>query len=189
MEQQEQPFYIAEHGNQSSVYISSNIEQPSSYYPLYDFFRTREPHQQVDLYLNCYGGRLDTAIQIIMSMMESQAMIIGHIEHECASAATMLFLACDSWSVSPFSKAFLHADSGGYIGKRNEVVANFEFERVWLDNFNYELYQPFLTQKEVKEMLEGKDFYFNAEEISERLEKVIKEREKVQKKMMKEMVG
>ena len=84
-EEQIQPFYICNpDGDHSSVYISADIGHPANYYGLYSFFRSRAPHQSIDLYLNCCGGWVTTALQIISSMMECPAQIIGHIEHECA---------------------------------------------------------------------------------------------------------
>jgi len=177
-------FYISGGGqNVVHLYISADIGNPSEYYPVYDLFRSAEPHQIIEVFLNSYGGNLQTTSQLLSSMDDCEAHIRGHIDGECCSAATVLFLNCDSWHLSPYSKFMIHSDSSGMWGKRHEVMSQFEFSRNWLDSFLSQAYTPFLTVKEIQEMLSGKDFYFDAQEIAVRLQKVVKDREKLQKKM------
>jgi len=177
-------FYISGGGqNVVHLYISADIEEPHNYYPVYDLFRSAEPHQLIEVFINCNGGSACALTQILASMDDCEAHIRGRIECDCSSAATFNFRNCDSWHLSSYSKFMIHSDSSGMWGKRHEAIAQFEFSRNWLDSFLSQAYTPFLTAKEIQEMLSGKDFYFDAQEIGVRLQKVVKEREKIQKKM------
>ncbi len=178
-------FYISRGPQGASLYISDYIDKPSLYYPVYELFRTCQPHQVIHLYLNTGGGRVDTALQMITAMLECQGNIICHMDQQVASAATYLALFCHTWVVGPFAMMMCHNYSGGYIGKGNEIQAEYEFSKPWLDNLNRTVYEGFLTSKEIERMLRGEDFHFDAEQITERLDKFTAHKEKIMKKIIK----
>ena len=180
-------YHISKHGNGYSIYISDYIDKPSLYYPLYEVLRGCQPHEEVHLYLNTGGGRIDTTFQLMSCMSECQGTIAGHLDHQVASAGTYLALCCHTWVLTPFTTFMIHSDTSGMFGKRNEIVADYEFTRPWLDNIMREVYSGFLTKKEIEEVLKGEDKYFNADQLSERLEKYTNNRERLYKKYTKEI--
>lgn len=153
------------------IYISQNIGAPASYIPLVQFFNSRQHGDVVHFHFNCYGGRLDAGIQLLTAMQNCQAQIIGHLDGVAYSMAALLFLNCDAHYVSPYGKLMLHTYSGGgSMGKGPDQRAAQDS----IDDTYARLVQniciPFLTKREVKDMLENmRDLYFGYEEIVERM--------------------
>lgn len=153
------------------VYISQNIGAPAVYVPLVQFFNSRAPGDVVHMHLNCYGGRLDAGIQIVTSILTTNATVVAHLDGVAYSMAAVMFLACDNHFVSPYGKLMLHTYSGGGGGgkapdQRAGMAAIDEtYARIVQD-----ICIPFLTKREVKDMLENsRDLYFGHDEIVERL--------------------
>ena len=103
------------------------------------------------------------------AIAESQAKIIGHIEHMCCSAATIIFLACDEFVVSDDCEFMIHTAGVGYSGKQN----NFHEYALFVNKGNERLmkkyYNGFLSESEIEQALKGTDFWFDADEVVERL--------------------
>lgn len=169
-------------------YLPLVIEDDATAY--IDFFRAihdARSSDEVNLHINCYGGECATAFQIIDNLRASQATVNISIEGNCCSAATMIALAGDSWDVYPHSYMMIHAYSVLNYGKRNEINSRNEFDKRWLDDNFRLIYKKFLTDEEIEQCLDGKDFYFNSDEIIERLNNYKKddvERELVTQKIV-----
>ena len=154
------------------VYLSQNIGAPAAYIPLIQMFNSRQPGDVVHLHINSYGGRLDAGIQILTAMRTSQAQVIGHLEGVAYSMAALLFLACDGHALSPYGKLMLHTYSGGGGGGKapDQRAAQDAIDDTYA-RLVQDICVPFLTKREVKDMLENmRDLYFGYEEIIERLE-------------------
>ena len=87
------------------------------------------------------------------------------------SAATMVFLSGDAFEISEHSMFMFHNYSGGTIGKGGEMYDNIMYERKWSDKFMRSIYDGFLTDLEIKSMLENKDIWMEPEEVFKRLNK------------------
>lgn len=153
------------------VYISQNIGAPAAYIQLVQFLNTRQQGDMVHMHFNCYGGRLDAGIQILTAMQNCQAQIIGHLDSVAYSMAALMFLNCDGHYISPFAKLMLHTYSGGGGGGKGPDqrgaldAADDTYARLVRD-----ICVPFLTKREVKDMLENmRDMYFGYEDIVNRL--------------------
>jgi hypothetical protein len=64
-----------------------------------------------------------------------------------------------------------HNYSGGTIGKGGEMYDNIMYERKWSDRFMRSVYAGFLTDDEIKSILENKDIWMEPEEVFKRLNK------------------
>jgi len=64
-----------------------------------------------------------------------------------------------------------HNYSGGTIGKGGEMYDNIMYERKWSDKFMRSVYSGFLTDDEIKSMLENKDIWMDPDEVFKRLNK------------------
>lgn len=151
-------------------YLVDDIGEPSEYIELCDVLRSASPNDEVIIRFNCGGGLLSTGDMIINAINESQAHVHGYIEHACGSMATMIFLACHSWSLSETSEFFVHSASGGTVGKEHENYASIMFARKKLHKMVRNRYAGFLTEAEIENVLNGQDYYFDSEQIAERLE-------------------
>lgn len=151
-------------------YLVGTIGAPEEYLELCHALRSCSPTDEFFIRFNSGGGEVRTGNQIINSLKECPATTIGFIEHDCGSMATFIFLACDTWGVSPYAEWFSHTVSGGNWGKESETFEASQFLRRQTHSRVREEYSSFLTDLEIDALLKGADYYFNADEIMERLE-------------------
>lgn len=128
---------------------------------------------EVYIQLSSPGGSMETCDYLCRRMDECRAKIIAEIGLTCASAASAMALHADEWVVYDSSTMMIHACSysPGY-GKESDVRVSVAYtERVnreWLER----TYRGFLTDEEFVQILEyGKDLYFYADDLRERLPK------------------
>ena len=161
-------------------YLTGEILEATEYVEWFDTIRSASINDTVTIYINSCGGDLYTAIQFLRVLAESNAEIICSVEGACMSAATMVFLAADTFQVTPHSLFMFHNYSAGVFGKGGEMFDQLQFERAWSEAFLTDVYRDFLTETEVKEMLHNKDIWMTSQQVIERLNKLLKAREKAE---------
>ena len=152
-------------------YLSGVIEEPSKYTEWFNQIRHAGQMDMVKIYINSEGGSLWTAIQFMRVLKETKATVVASVEGACMSAATIIFLMCDTFEISPHSIFMFHNYSGGTIGKGGEMIDQIKHERKWSEKLLNEIYQDFLTNDEIKSMLNNKDLWMTSEEVVARLNK------------------
>lgn len=75
-----------------------------------------------------------------------------------------------------------HNYSGGTIGKGGEMIDQLVHERKWSDRLLKSIYKGFLTDEEIKGMLDNKDIWMDGEEVVKRLKNRQQKLEDVAKK-------
>ena len=151
-------------------YLSGCITGPEDYIEWFNTIRNAGPEDEVRIYINSSGGDLNTALQFMRVLGESQATIVCSVEGSCMSAATMIFLCADVFEVTPHSLFMFHNYSGGIFGKGGEIYDQAVFEREWSKQFLQHIYKDFLTNKEIDSLLENKDLWLHSEEVTNRVE-------------------
>ena len=73
-------------------YISEDIGDPELYIDMIHTLNTATPNDIVYMHLNTSGGQLDTGVQIINAMKNSQAKVVTVLECMAHSLGTLLFL-------------------------------------------------------------------------------------------------
>ena len=154
-------------------YISGAITGPEDYIEVFDQIRHAREDDEIRLYLNSYGGDLYTAIQFMRVLSETNALVTASVEGACMSAATLLFLNADIFEVTPHSSFMIHSYSGGTFGKGSEMHAQIVHEKKWASNLFKEVYEDFLSPKEIEEVLAGRDLWLSTEEVADRMNKRI----------------
>lgn len=167
---------------QLSFYLSGPIEGPEEYTEMIHAIRTAGPNDEIFLYLNTPGGRLDTGIQLINAIRQSQATVYTVLEAQAYSMGALLFLCGNSIIVGDNSLLMFHNYSSGLYGKGNEQMAEIMLTAKWFRRFMHDVCVPFLTPEEVDEVLNGKDIWMESEEILARLQKMQGSRTKDGKK-------
>lgn len=150
--------------------LFGEIGEVEDYFDLIDALNYASPEDEFIIRIHSGGGLLGTADVIINAVQNTQARVHGHIESLCGSASTMIFLACHSYSVSPRAEFFVHTASSGVNGKEHENYSSIMFSRKRIHNLIKDTYEGFLTTQEIENVLNGQDYYFDATEVSERLE-------------------
>lgn len=154
--------------NEIIINIDNEIIEPSKYRDVYDTLYKADVGDTVIIVLNTVGGYLATQNQIINNLLDTKAKTKAII-HEASSVGSAIALACDEIEVKKFGYMFIHNAFAGAIGKMNEIEIRIEHLKEWIHTAFTELYQGFLTDIELKQVFEGKDFYFNKKEIEKRL--------------------
>jgi ATP-dependent protease ClpP protease subunit len=162
-------------GHLYTFYLTGEISSPEDYVEWYEIIRNSTENDVIKIHINSPGGDLFTAIQFMRVMGESQANIIASIEGACMSAATMIFLSAKGFEISEHSMFMFHNYSGGMMGKGGEMYDNIIYERKWSEKILRGVYSDFLTEDEIKSILDNKDIWMDGEEVVDRLkEKEIK---------------
>jgi ATP-dependent protease ClpP protease subunit len=173
----EREFFVRPLNKVLDFYLTEEIGPAQQYETWFQAIRAAEPGDQVVIHINSYGGDLNTTIQLLQCINESQATILVSLEGRCYSAATMVFLACDSYQIAPYSSMMIHNFSGGTFGKGNEMQAQVEFEKTWFSEMAKNVYSDFLTPEEINDVLRGVDIWLTPDEVHERMSKRIEAEE------------
>ncbi len=154
-------------------YISGYIDSPEEYIEVFDLIRHAREDDTIKLYINSCGGDLFSAIQFLRVLSDTDALVIASVEGACMSAATLLFLSADVFEVTPHSSFMIHNYSGGTVGKGSEMHAQIVHEKKWSEKLFKEVYEDFLTSKEIEEILAGRDLWMEVDEVADRMNKRI----------------
>jgi ATP-dependent protease ClpP protease subunit len=152
-----------------TFYISGEIEGAEEYIEWFDVIRNASEDDIIKIHINSPGGDLFTAIQFMRVIAESQATVVASVEGACMSAATMIFLSAGNYEISEHSMFMFHNYSGIAIGKGGEMYDNIVHERKWSDKIMRKVYENFLTEEEIKSILDNKDIWMEGEEVIKRL--------------------
>ena len=158
-------------GSVFDFYLNGNIEGPDKYVEWNHIIRTASERDVIYFHINCYGGDVMTAVQLMRVMAESQAQIIASVEGACMSAATFIFLIADSFEISEHSMFMFHNYSGFSFGKGNEMREQINHEDKWSKHLLESIYKDFFTEKEIEEIANGRDYWMAPDEVGKRLEK------------------
>lgn len=154
-----------------TIYLSGVIEDPKQYHEWFDLIRNSSEQDIIKIHINSPGGDLFTAIQFMRAIGESRATVISSVEGSCMSAATMIFLSSHQYEISEHSMFMFHNYSGIAIGKGGEMYDNITHERKWSEKILRSVYQDFLTEDEIRSILDNKDIWMEGEEVIKRLKK------------------
>lgn len=168
-------------------YLDYILEDFDMARPLCTLLRGAEEHDTVIIRINSGGGRFDIAAQIMNAIRECKGGVVGVIEQECASAATMIFLTCNQWQVQPYGEMMIHNASYSAMGKSHEIASRVKHTESMFREVVAEVYEGFLTEDEIELVLEGKDYHFTQKEILDRLDSVIEFRTKKQEEEDEEL--
>lgn len=159
-------------------YLSGAITEPEDYVEWFDTIRNATENDTVKIYINSQGGVVDTAIQFMRVLSETEAHVICSIEGSCMSAATMVFLCAQEFEITPFSLFMMHNYSGGMFGKGAELYDQAVFERKWSTEYFRYIYKDFLEEAEITSLLDNKDIWLTSNEVMERCQKMANARSK-----------
>lgn len=164
--------------------LFGEIGEVDDYFDIIDALNDATTEDEFIIRIDSGGGLLGTADIIINAIENTQARVHGHIEKGCGSAATLVFLACHSYSMTPRAEFFVHTASCGTVGKEHENYASMMFTRKRIHRVIRDAYTGLLTDSEIDNVLNGQDYYFDADELGERLEVYIKfKQEKFEEEM------
>jgi len=159
-------------------FLNGYIGDATEYTKMIHIIQQAGPEDAIHIHLNTEGGYLSTGVQIINAMKYSVAEIICSIEGEAHSLGSMIFLAADQFLVHDNSQMLIHNFRGGVIGKGRESADEMAATLKWFNLLTHKYYLPFLTDKELENVLNDKDMWLHSDDIRKRLAKMIKIRKR-----------
>jgi len=154
-------------------YLDEEIESPSNYRELMSILDTMSPMDELSLVINCYGGYLHTTTMLSNAIRTTQGHVIGTLNGVGMSGGSILFLSCHSWKVLPHSTLMAHSSSGGDYGKLGDRHLSLSSSKEQLTSLYHDVYRGFFTEAEIDNILDGKDYYVQYEEILTRLDAMV----------------
>lgn len=160
------------------LYITGVITQPEDFMEEIHILTTAQPNDVIYIHLNTPGGSLPTTINIIQAIRDSQATVVACADGEVSSGGSLIFFSCPNMKVGDYCHFLIHDGSTGNYGKLSENIMAAQHESRLLKKVYEDVYYPFLTKKEISNVLKGQDLYLMSEDLDKRIERAIKIREK-----------
>ena len=157
--------------NTHLVFIDDDIVDPPVYRDVIHCLATCNENDVVNLLINSNGGRTDSTWQIIEAMKGCRGEVIATVIGSAYSAASMLACMAPECYIADSAEFMLHTAHYGSVGTAPNVKGQTDFATGQINKLLDICYSGFLTPKELAELKNGKEFWFNAEEARERMAK------------------
>ena len=155
--------------NTHLVFIDDDITSPSNYRDVIHCLATCSENDSVNILVNSSGGRTDSAWAIIEAMKGCRGDVAVTVLGAAYSAASMIACMADECYFAESSEMMLHTAHYGSIGTVPNVKGQTDFATRQINKLLDTCYTGFLTSKELEELKNGKEFWFDAEEAGKRM--------------------
>lgn len=162
---------ITQQMNTHLVFIDDDITDPRNYRDVIHCLATCSENDSVNLLVNSSGGRTDSIWQIIEAMKGCRGEVSVTVIGAAYSAASMLACMAPECYIADSAEFMLHTAHYGSIGTVPNVKGQTEFATRQINKLLDQAYKGFLTDKELDELKNGKEFWFDAEESGKRMTK------------------
>lgn len=149
--------------------LNSAINDPEYYNNLLERLEMMSENDCVEVVIDSVGGDLDGCIALCDAFQNTDAFVTGILVNKAFSAGAYIALCCDNLEVRPNARMMLHSYSGMFAGKDHEIDLDYNFNKSFIRKFTASCCEGFLTEDELQQMYDGKDWWFDAETIVERL--------------------
>ena len=153
------------------VFIDSEITDPENYREFLSILFNANENDTINLFINSGGGNLDTAMAIIEGLKSTRAHTTAIIIGACHSASSMISMYCHEMAVMDNAYSMVHTATAGSYGNVGNAESQAIFTSKQVEKLLYETYCVFLTESELERVKQGVEYWFNAEEIKERMNK------------------
>lgn len=173
--EEKRPYMMYESANVArniDIYISDEFAEPLLYCEMIHVIRTATPNDTICIHLNTPGGRLDTGVQLISAIRSSEARIVTILDGVAHSMGALLFLCGHEMIIHDHAQLMFHTYSGGVFGKGSDIRGQTDATEDWFRIIANDICYPFMSKKEIQRMLKGEDFWFQTEQIEQRLTKM-----------------
>lgn len=154
---------------------------PRLYTSYFKILEDAHEEDQIVFYFDSPGGSITTLNLFLNALRRCKSKYILARVNYAASAAALLALYCDNIEFNTCSTLMLHTYSGVAWGKGQELMSQAEHDKKTCENILRYICKKILTDDEMEELINGKDFYFTGEEAVKKLKEIAKIRLKEQK--------
>ena len=130
---------------------------------------TCSENDTVNFLINSNGGRTDSIWQIIEAMKGCKGDVAATVIGSAYSAASMLACMATECYIADSAEFMLHTAHYGSIGTVPNVKGQTDFATKQVNKLLDICYAGFLTPKELEELKNGREWWFNADEARERM--------------------
>lgn len=153
------------------IFIDDDILAPSNYRDVIHCLATCSENDSVNMLVNSSGGRTDAIWQIIEAMKGCRGEVAVTVIGAAYSAASMLACMAHECYIADSAEFMLHTAHYGSIGTVPNVKGQTDFATRQINRLLDQAYKGFLTDKELEELKNGKEYWFDAEESQKRMVK------------------
>ena len=157
--------------NSHIVFIDDDIGDPSMYRDVIHCLATCTDNDNVNFLINSNGGRTDSIWQIIEAMKGCRGDVAATVIGSAYSAASMLACMAPDCYIADSAEFMLHTAHYGSIGTVPNVKGQTDFATKQINKLLDICYEGFLTPKELEELKNGREWWFDADEARERMAK------------------
>ena len=154
-----------------TVALDEDIMGPKYYRHVLSRISDLDENDSVEFRVDTNGGNLQGIISLIHAIQRTEAHVHCHIDGVAASAGSLLALSCPSVSVAPYATLMIHPAHGFTGGTLSNSAAYSTFVNNETRKLMTDAYSGFLTPDELEDVFKGRELWFCAEEIVERLQR------------------
>ena len=162
---------ITQQMNTHLVFIDDDIIAPSNYRDVIHCLATCNENDSINMLVNSSGGRTDSIWQIIEAMKGCRGEVSVTVIGAAYSAASMLACMAPQCYIAESAEFMLHTAHYGSIGTVPNVKGQTDFATRQINRLLDTCYKGFLTDKELAELKNGKEYWFDSEEAGKRMTK------------------
>ena len=155
--------------NSHLIFIDDDIGDPALYRDVIHCLATCNENDGVNFLINSNGGRTDSIWQIIEAMKGCRGDVAATVIGSAYSAASMLACMAPECYIADSAEFMLHTAHYGSIGTVPSVKGQTDFATKQINRLLDICYAGFLTPKELEELKNGREWWFDAEEARERM--------------------
>lgn len=152
-----------------TVKFDRDITAPELWQEELDTLRMAKEGDDVILHVSTMGGNAATMAEVLHIIKHSPAHFHCVLAGTAFSAGGPIMLACDTVEVGDYAEMMIHTSQNSYYsssqGLEQFSAMNGRTARKILST----CYEGFMTQGEINQALDGKEFWFDSDEIKERL--------------------
>ena len=153
-----------------NVYLFGVIESATQFISAIEVMSNATELDSVMIHLSTDGGSMDATDTFITAMNRCEAKVVVNCSGGTHSAGTIILLNADEFCISEGANFLIHNGSCGAVGKFSDFVTQSKHTVAYMNRVLRKTYRHFLTPDEIEALIEGKDFWIDADEFTTRYE-------------------
>jgi ATP-dependent protease ClpP protease subunit len=145
--------------------LFGEIQNPRQFINAISAMEAAEEGDEVMVNLSSLGGDIDATDTFLQAMAECRGDVVVRATGGCHSAASIILLNAPAFTLSERFNCLIHCGSIGNGGTLAEYHSASKFHLKHMEKILQDTYEGFLTEQEIEELIEGRDFWIDAEEF------------------------
>lgn len=168
IEVEEGLFKIIPKHTKYSLYIGDFGSEGSELNDIYNDLRTDTP-KTLEIFIDSNGGLISEG-QKLQNIIENNFANATdtYLDNKGFSMGAYLFLMGTRRIVHRHSEIMFHNFTASTFGKGHEIASAHKHQQEAMRTYTYSLLSDYFSKKEIKKLLEGKDYWMTTEEMLER---------------------